>query len=175
MKTSLSILAIALSTLVAGNALAADPSVAKTRAEVRAELAEAVRTGDLLDGGESGLKLNELYPSRYPAKPIQIGKSRTQVQAELTEAIRTGNLLAFGEQGLKLNELNPSKYPAKPSQAGKTRTQVSAELSEARRLDLVEFNDNMYPVLATPEQAEQIRQAGLRAANGTKVGQSNQQ
>lgn len=37
-----------------------------TRAQVLAEYQEAQRTGDLLAPGDSGLKLNELYPSRYP-------------------------------------------------------------------------------------------------------------
>ena len=39
---------------------------AKTREQVKAELAEAQRTGDIIADGESGKKLNELYPSRYP-------------------------------------------------------------------------------------------------------------
>ena len=39
-----------------------------TREQVKAELAAAARSGDLLGGGESGAKLNELYPSQYPAK-----------------------------------------------------------------------------------------------------------
>ena len=37
----------------------------KTREQVKAELAEATRTGDIIAPGESGLKLNELYPQRY--------------------------------------------------------------------------------------------------------------
>ena len=49
---------------------------AKTRAEVRTELAEAQRTGDmpadnllsLVVTGVPGNKLNALYPSQYPVK-----------------------------------------------------------------------------------------------------------
>lgn len=37
----------------------------KTRAEVKAEYAEAVRTGDIIDDGEVGQKLNEEFPLRY--------------------------------------------------------------------------------------------------------------
>jgi Domain of unknown function (DUF4148) len=37
----------------------------KTREQVRAELAEAIRTGDMPAGGESGLMLYEMYPERY--------------------------------------------------------------------------------------------------------------
>jgi hypothetical protein len=32
------------------------------------KLREAQRTGDMVADGESGLKLNELYPNRYPVK-----------------------------------------------------------------------------------------------------------
>ena len=37
----------------------------KTRAEVRAELAEAIRTGDIAANNDLGLKLNEEFPQRY--------------------------------------------------------------------------------------------------------------
>jgi Domain of unknown function (DUF4148) len=36
-----------------------------TREQVRAELAEAIRTGDMPAGGESGLMRYEMYPQRY--------------------------------------------------------------------------------------------------------------
>ena len=36
-----------------------------TRAQVIADYQEAVRTGDLMAPGDSGMKLNELYPGRY--------------------------------------------------------------------------------------------------------------
>ena len=39
-----------------------------TRKQVKAELAEAIRTGDIMAGGESSLKLNELHPNRYPIR-----------------------------------------------------------------------------------------------------------
>ena len=60
-----------------------------------------------------------------------------------------------------------------PQGEAKTRAQVLAELYEARRLGLLDINDAQYPTLATAEQAEQIRQAGLRAAGDMKVGQLN--
>lgn len=173
MKLSTTILLPVILAATAGAAMAQNGPL--TRAEVKAELAEALRTGDLLADSETGLKLNELYPSRYPAKPAQAGKTRAQVQAELAEAVRTGDLVASVETGLKLNELHPSKYPAKPSQPGKTRAQVLAELGEAQRLGLLNFNDNDFPVAITPEQAEQIRQAGLRAEDSMNVGQMSRQ
>ena len=70
MKTRLSVVAIALSTLVAGHALAADPSTAKTREQVRAELIEAQRNGDLIADGETGLRFNQLYPHLYPQATV---------------------------------------------------------------------------------------------------------
>ena len=84
----------------------------KTREQVKAELAEAIRTGDVFARGESGLKLNELYPQRYPQAPAAVAATRAQVKAELAEAIRTGDMIAAGESGLKLNEEFPQRYPA---------------------------------------------------------------
>jgi hypothetical protein len=40
----------------------------KTRAEVKAELMEALRTGDVLANNETGEKLKDLYPGLYPTK-----------------------------------------------------------------------------------------------------------
>ena len=94
-RKTLSTLTLALAALVAGNALAADAAGPKTRAQVRAELVEAQRSGDIFGYGEAGKKLNELYPSQYPAKPAVQGKSRAQVQTELTEAIRTGTMPVY--------------------------------------------------------------------------------
>jgi Domain of unknown function (DUF4148) len=173
MKLSTTVFLPLVLAATAGTALAQTAPL--TRAEVKAQLAEAVRTGDLLADTERGLKLNELYPSNYPAQSTEVGKTRAQVKAELAEAIRTGDLLADSETGLKRNEINPSNYPAQPTQMGKTRAQVAAETAEARRLGLLDVSENEYPKIATPEQAEQVRQAGLRALAGTTVGQLNRQ
>ena len=162
MKLSNRILLPLIFAATAGSAFAQNTQL--TRAEVKAELVEAIRTGDLLADGETGLKLNEINPSKYPSKPSQLGKTRAQVRAELEEAIRTGDMFAVGEAGLKLNEIHPSKYPSKPAQVGKTRAQVQAELSEAKRLGLLKFSDSEYPVVYEPELGEQIRPAGEQAA-----------
>jgi hypothetical protein len=167
MKLSTRILLPFIFAATAGAAMAQSGPL--TRAEVKADLAEAIRTGNILATGETGLMRNQLNPGAYPAKPVQMGNTRAQVQAELAEAIRTGNVLANAESGLKLNEINPSAYPAKPVVMGKSRAQVVAELAEAQRLGLVDFNDTKYPVVATQQQVEQIRQAGLNAAGGMKV------
>lgn len=122
-------LALALA-VAAGGALSQG---ALTRAQVKAELAEAIRTGDLIGNGESGKKLNEMQPGRYPAKPVEQGKTRAQVRAELAEAQRTGDLIGGGDSGRKLNEMHPDRYPSRPVGAGKTRAEVKAELAEAVR------------------------------------------
>lgn len=128
-----STLTLALAALAAGNAFAADAAGPKTRDQVRAELAEAQRTGDIVAQGNSGKKLNELYPSQYPAKAVVQGKTRAQVLAELVEAQRSGDIVANGESGKKLNELYPSQYPAKAAAQGNTRAEVLAELAQAKR------------------------------------------
>jgi hypothetical protein len=111
----------------------------KTREQVKAEYAEAVRTGDVIPAGDAGLKLNELYPQRYPHGAVAVAVSRAQVKAELAEAIRTGDMMATGELGLKLNEEFPQRYPAIVAVAStKTRDQVNAETREAIR------NGDMY-------------------------------
>jgi hypothetical protein len=132
-RKTLSVLSLSLAALVAGNAFAADASAPKTRDQVRAELVEAQRTGNIMAQGDSGKLLNELYPSQYPAKAVVQGKTRAQVVAELEEAQRTGNIMAQGDSGKLLNELNPSQYPAKAVAQGATRAQVIAELEQAQR------------------------------------------
>jgi hypothetical protein len=149
-KTYAATIALALSTLVAGQAMAAYTSPAgKTREQVRAELTEAQRTGDIVADKAyynetnvgSGRKLNELFPSQYPAKTSLPGKTREQVRAELIAAQAAGEIVAdksYADEtsigaGRKLNELLPNRYPAKAVATGKSRAQVRAELAEAQR------------------------------------------
>jgi ABC-type transporter Mla subunit MlaD len=159
MKYATASIALAVAALLTGHAQAADNS-GKTREQVRAELAQAQRTGDVLAGKDAGFdefnsgafkKLNELNPAAYPAKVAEAGKTRAQVLAELAEARRTGDIQAGKDAGFdefnsgafkKLNELNPTAYPAKVSESGKTRAQVLAELAEAQRTgDIVADKD----------------------------------
>jgi predicted RNase H-like HicB family nuclease len=176
MKTRLSAVAIALSTLVAGHALAADPAVGKTREQVRAELAQAIRSGDMIADGATGQRFNEIAPHLY-AKPVAVAKSRAEVKAELAEAIRNGDLVADGETGQRYNQVAPAQYaaartaaPAATVAVGKTREQVKAELAEAIRTgDMVadgqtgaKYNQlypNSYPqpVLAQGKTREDVR------------------
>ena len=113
--------------------MAQNPAGPKTREQVKNELKEAIRTGNMPANDESGRMLNEVNPSAYPPKPTVPCKTREQVKAELAEAQRTGNMIAPGESGCLLNELNPSAYPPKPVVPCKTREEVKAELAEAQR------------------------------------------
>jgi len=143
-RTTASILALSVAALSAGQALAAEP-VGKTRTQVQAELADAIRNGDIVSDNEaySGQKLNEVFPANYAAKAQAAGKTRAQVQAELAEAIRTGEVrVGADHRGSKLNEIYPDRYPAKAQVAGKSRGEVKAELTEAVRTgDIVTDNE----------------------------------
>ena len=103
------------------------------RADVVAQYGDAVRTGDVLAPGDSGMKLNELYPDRYPKVISATPLTRDQVVAELQAAIRSGEVVAPGESGMKMNELFPRRYPGAggTAVAGKTREEVRTETLEA--------------------------------------------
>jgi hypothetical protein len=113
----LSAIALAAITLGTGAVYAADDGGPLTREQVRAELAEAIRTGDVVGNGLTGQKLNELYPNRYPKQAIPPSKTREQVRAELAEAVRTGDIVANGVSGQKLKELSPARYPIEQAKA----------------------------------------------------------
>lgn len=104
---------IASALIVSSGLFAASVAVADmTHEQVRAELADAKRSGDIWGQGDQGLSLNELYPNSYPAKPVTASLTREQVKAELADAVRTGDIIAQGERGLKLKELYPGRYPS---------------------------------------------------------------
>jgi hypothetical protein len=126
-------LASLIVTAIASVAAHAHAQATPTRADVAAQYQEAVRTGDILAPGDSGMKLNELYPGRYPKVATAAPLTRAQVVAELQAATRSGDVVAPGESGMKMNELHPQRYPAPTAVAGKTREQVHAETLEAIR------------------------------------------
>jgi hypothetical protein len=120
---STSKLTAALGVALAAAALSpawAQDSGPKTREQVRAELLEAQRTGDIMADGETGKKLNEVFPNAYPAKSSTAGLTREQVKAELVEAQRRGDVMVDGESGRKLNELSPQfKQPGRGQFSGR--------------------------------------------------------
>lgn len=129
-KTALLVLSLA-----AAPAFASDPSAPKTREQVRAELFQAIASGDMLGGGETSMKLNQINPRLYPsAKPVGTPKTRSQVVTELEQAIKIGDVMAAGESGAKLNEIAPASYPVQATAGqSKSREQVKQELAEAIR------------------------------------------
>ncbi|QBK04254.1 DUF4148 domain-containing protein [Hylemonella gracilis] len=128
-STSLSLVAIAAA-LIAGPALAND-TTAKTREQVQAELAQAVRSGTIVAVGEDSMTLNQQFPGLYPQQAAKAGKTGEQAQAELAQAVRNGDMVVGTSS--KLNQLFPDLYPKQVAKAGKTREQVQAELADAVR------------------------------------------
>jgi len=119
--------------LLAAITSAAHAEAPKTREQVKAELKEAIRTGDVFAGGDnSGVKLNELYPQRYPRVATET-KTRAEVQAELAAAMRDGTLVPAGEGALTLRDEFPQRFPAVAVAPGRTREEVVAETREAIR------------------------------------------
>ena len=137
LRSSLALLLVA--TFGVGAARAQAPL---TRADVMAQLQEAARTGELMAPGDSGMKLAELHPDRYPKAAPVAGKTREQVNAELQAALRRGDIVANGDLGKSENELFPQRYPAARLGAGTTRAQVRAETAQAIRTgDIVAAGD----------------------------------
>jgi opacity protein-like surface antigen len=63
-RTTTHVFVATLIAVFAGQALAADVAQPKSREQVKAELAEAIRTGDILDNVTSQM-LKDAYPERY--------------------------------------------------------------------------------------------------------------
>lgn len=109
-------MALALGAAAAGHALAqsSEASAPKTRDQVKSELIEAQRTGNIVPlGSATSKRLNELYPERYPNPSAGQALSREEVKAELREAQRTGNIVALSDSGKMLKELYPNRYRAR--------------------------------------------------------------
>lgn len=87
-RTRISAIVFALTSVFAAQAMAATDAPV-TREQVKAELAEAMRTGNVVVG-ESSATLREAYPQNYPAEQHVATKSRGEVRAELAEAFANG-------------------------------------------------------------------------------------
>jgi len=121
-------IAIAFSALFAGQAMAADVAP-MTRAQVQAELAEAVRTGNLIVG-ELAQKQKDISPGMYPAEQRISTVTRAAVKAELAQAVQAGDMIV-DENGRTLKEIFPENYASQEYVAGKSRAEVRSELAEA--------------------------------------------
>ena len=144
----------------------------RTRDEVRKELADAMREGNMLRGE---VVPRQQWPGADSAMPR---RTRGEVRAELEAAQRSGDMLAAGEASQKLNELYPSRYPQQPMVAGKTRAQVLAELAEAQRngellapgelsLTQRELHPGQYPRAVSPMFASAAAGAVISAPGHT--------
>ena len=102
-----------------------------SRAQMQAELQAAIRNGDMMAPGDSGLTERQLNPSAYPPAPVVAGKARAQVEAELARAIKNGDMIQAS--GLRDKDIEPGMYPKDPVVAGKSRAQVESELAMAIR------------------------------------------
>ena len=127
MKNVSFFIAVALAASHGGYALASEATSSKSREQVKAELAEAIRTGDIVVISRRGLKANQVAPHLYPAPAAEPVKSREAINAELNEAITSGDVVVSSRKGLKANQIRPDLYPAKPVVEGKTRQQVIEE------------------------------------------------
>ena len=126
--------ALTLVVLAAAMAAGAHAQTGRTREQVKAELAEAIRTGDMIAVGESGLTQRELSPQRYRATSAAGSTvTRAQVTRDFQQARLAGDVIAVGEAGLTLNEMQPGRNPQQAAVAGKSRAEVQAELREAIR------------------------------------------
>lgn len=107
--------------------VATSTQVGKSREQVRDELEQAIRTGDIMVAGEFGVKRNELMSGRYPIVTGKSLKTRDQVKSELARAIREGEVVAVGEDGRKLNEIYPDRYHAAQHAAMATTSDESSK------------------------------------------------
>lgn len=125
-RTQLSAIAIAFSTLFAGQAMASDTAPI-TREQVKAEIVQAVNNGYNVVT-ESGHLAKDIFSSNYPTPQVE-SLTREQVRAELTETIASSNVIA-SESGQRANQVFSSNYTQEAS-AGKSREEVRQELAEA--------------------------------------------
>jgi hypothetical protein len=103
-----------------------------TRDEVRAELRDAQRRGDVPAPGDFDRRPREITPDRYPAPPAGQALTRAQVVAELQQARRDGEV-EVGETGRTAFEIAPRNFPERAVAQGKSREEVRHELAEATR------------------------------------------
>ena len=79
----------------------------KTRQQVKEELAQAIRNGEI-PVGDIGEFAYELRPELYPHRLVAT-KTRAEVRAQTLEAVRNGDIVT-GENDRTLRELYPLVY-----------------------------------------------------------------
>ena len=130
-RKTASILILSLTAAVAGQAMAAEPTSGLTRAQVLADLAQAQRSGNIIDT-VTGLPLNQLNPQNFTAQAPAQGKTRAQVLAELEQARANGQLAQYFE----------TDYPVNAAQGQPlSRAQVVSDLQHARAAGELTFGE----------------------------------
>ena len=105
LKTTLIILALSAAPAFAFDA--SHGAQSKTREEVKAELSQALRSGDIMAGGEIGAKVSELNSGGYQLKTPVLGKTRDDAAGEaLDKAGRTLGLPYPG--GISIDKISPT-------------------------------------------------------------------
>jgi hypothetical protein len=89
----------ALSVLLLGAVEITASAQGLTREQVKAELMEAIRTGDIPAGGDSSLKRNELFPQAYPRAARAPQPTAAQGADTARPAVGGAGLAATGELG----------------------------------------------------------------------------
>ena len=89
-------------------AFADEATVGKTRAQVKAETAQA-RAAGLIPQGDLDKLPRDIDPKRYPQEPATPPLSREAVIAELRDAQAKGEVY-IGDSGRTLAEEQPSRY-----------------------------------------------------------------
>ena len=157
----------ALLVLTVGAAYAQGSQSGLTRDQVRAELADAQRRGDVPAAGELGRTLRDITPNRYAAPEAAPGLTRAEVVAELQEARRNGDT-QVGDTGHTQYEIAPQNFPTRVAVQGKTRAEVRAEYLEALRTgDLIANNE-------TGEKLNELypRRYAMKAASPAQDGRA---
>ncbi len=118
-----SVIMLSVASLATSNALAADPGMPKTRAEVLQELNEAERNGEIKATDLDGWPLNQ-----HPPMTKGPNLTREQVRKELEDAERSGEIQATDLDGWPLDQ-----HPPKSAEPSLTREQVRKEREDAQR------------------------------------------
>ncbi len=150
----------AVALLSASATALAEPSESGlTRAQVRAELMEAIKNGTL---------------ARTDADFERLADQRNAVSLRTRAEVREETLQAARANLIPRTDADIERIARAQDAIGEpvSRQQVVAELAEARRLGLLQTGDQY--VFPTPRQAEQIRLAGVRAAEQVMVQASAQ-
>jgi len=130
MKTKLvwSALSVAAATLIGpGAALAQQCS--NTQAQVKAELAEALRSGTIVSG--DGTMWRDLGAPRQPADLVAEARTRERVKSELAEALDAGTIVSG--DGTLWTDVGAPRQPVDAVAEARTRERVKIELAEALR------------------------------------------